>query len=743
MMRYVKLLFLVGCAALLTECSKNGDYTVPPPYPENEIDIAKGKLFHIIDVDKLDEGRLALGTTGEVVLSAPDSEFYDFDSQVIDGVRYVVAKSKAMQPHSCEVVKLKIIPKSQPEYARNMMLIFRKNLNSVKSEPLLSCYSEYLGKGTRCYEKVSNTTQSVLLYDYIEDLDENYLTVNSTLNSLKMLEFSGSDYQSTLTSWAFNVGASFQHTRPEVFTLDEISFGELVPVKTRSTSILSGSFDFGMSGSLNASQAYEYYMNIYLVKKAEIALNMSRFEYSDNNDTPDLRLFSLLADDFLDQISNVPSASFNTTQFFDDWGTDVITQAVFGGYNLYIYGRSENTYENSVGFDACAELKRTKPATDGKSWVDVYKNAHSDYAGGNFDVSYMNEDYHEASKAVGVSLTVGGNMADNDAQTWLDGFNNSSESDKWALVGYRRVADEPVEGADIDSISLLYPIETLAHDIVAAYYLNFKDEMNEEDVKAYNNAASNVNALIEAKEDYLNAHAAGMTAKPRLVVADMIMKYGDNDHKNGQPQPFVGTDPRNASRKWIYYPMMANKYAPVDRGYAFESSQDDYTVAVDTKDEYWYYAMASENDCDGIVEIQFEIDGDDAVEYYTRRGDCAHEGSNDTNKANYLWVKYYDPSSYDASQKITAVGFYDKNDDVKQIIASTGGSELKRNATEGETREWESFWQDREARDKPWNEGGADIHYHQFYPVYVRKDLPIKRMNESNVCHPLKWGESE
>ncbi|MFQ8806429.1 MAG: hypothetical protein ACLR8Y_16755 [Alistipes indistinctus] len=87
--------------------------------------------------------------------------------------------------------------------------------------------------------------------------------------------------------------------------------------------------------------------------------------------------------------------------------------------------------------------------------MDVYKNAHSDYAGGNFDVSYMNEDYHEASKAVGYPLTVGGNMADNDAQTWLDGFNNSSESDKWALVGYRRVADEPVEGADIDSTSLL------------------------------------------------------------------------------------------------------------------------------------------------------------------------------------------------------------------------------------------------------------------------------------------------
>lgn len=748
--QYLKFLFLsLVLAVCFAGCTPRSDEDInPPSSPEQDYldDIVHGKLFHIIDVDSMDSFKLALNTIDGVSLSVSDNDHYGVETRIIDGVQYVVpTKLGAEQVRACEVVKLKVALDDQPEKARNILLVFRKNIANTSSEPLLSCYSEYLGKGTRSYERISNTTRSVLLYDYIEDLDENYLTVNSTLNSLKMLEYSGSDYEETMTTWAFNVGASFKHTRPGVFTNDNVIVSaELpqpkTPVKTRKTSVLSGSFNFGMSGSLNTSLAYEYYMNLYLVKKAEIALNMTRFEYSDNNENPDLSLFSILSEDFVQQVCNVSSSSFNATQFFDDWGTDVITQAVFGGYNLYIYGRTENAYENSVGFDACAELKRTKPAvTASHSWIDVYKNNHSDYASGNFDVEYMNDDYHEASKAVEVSMTVGGNMVDNDAQAWLDGFNNSSESDKWALIGYRRVSDEQVAGNPEDSVSLLYPIETLAHDMVSAYYLNFKDEMSESDINAYNNAADNVNALINAKEQYLNSHAQQMTPKPRLVVADMIMLYGENGHKNGDPKPFIGTDPRNASRKWIYYPIMANKYAPCDNGYALETSQDDYTVAVDTNDEYWYYALASETDCDGIVELQFEKEGSKDVEYFVKRGDCSHESSNDTNTSNYLWVKYFDPAQYNASQKITAVGFYDKDD--KVIIANTGGSELKRNASESEVNEWNSFWSDREQNTKLWNEGGIDIHSNHIYPVFVRKDLPIERMTEANVCHPLKWGE--
>lgn len=749
----IKLLFIAAItAALLCQCSEDGSEI--PILPEGVNDIVDGKLFHFIDVDELNENLLELKTLAEVELTS-DNDSYSFENRIINGTQYVVPVINGTQEEGYQIVKLKITPKGHSEYARNLMLVFRKKQDDTKSEPLLSCYSEYIGKGTRCYEDISNTTYPVLKYEYIEQLDENYLTVNSTLNSLKMMEYSGYDYQSTMESWAFDVGASFQHTRPAKFKplsdsdLDLVLdiaggnadlLGDLLPVpeKTRNTTVLSGSFDFGMSGSLNASIAYEYYLNLYVVKKAEIALNMSRFEYSDNNPNPDLRLFSLLSQEFAEEVCSVPSASFNATQFFDEWGTDVITQAVFGGYNLYIYGRSENAYEETVGFDAMAELKRTKPSTEGHSWIDIYKNAHSDYAGTSFDVSYMNEDYSEASKSVSFTTTIGGNMTDNDASGWLEGFNSTSESDHWAIIGYRRTSEEPVEGATVvDSTSLLYPIETMAHNMVSAYFLNFLAEMTPQDIEAYSNAAENVNSLIEAKEQYLNDHAGQMDkTKSRLVIADIMMKYGDNGHKKGQPEPFVGTDPRNQTRKFIYYPVMANKHAPANSGYALETSQDEYTVAVDKYDEYWYYALAHEDECDGIVDIIFGKSKD----YYTRRGDSSHESSNDTNTGNYILVKFFDSAVDSPSDKITAIGWYDKDD--KKLIANTGGSELKRNPTESEENAWKAYWEDREERgDYLWNEGGIDIHYHKLYPVFVRKDLPVDRFNESTVCHPLKWGE--
>lgn len=227
-------------------------------------------------MDNLNENLLELKTLAEVELTS-DSDSYSFENRIIDGIQYVVPVVKGAQEEGYQIVKLKISPKDHPEYARNLMLVFRKKTGNTKSEPLLSCYSEYIGKGTRCYEDISNTTYPVLKYEYIEQLDENYLTVNSTLNSLKMIEYSGYDYQSTMESWAFDVGASFQHTRPALFkplsdsNLDmilDIAGGNLdlldamlpVPEKTRNTTVLSGSFDFGMSGSLSASLAYEYYM---------------------------------------------------------------------------------------------------------------------------------------------------------------------------------------------------------------------------------------------------------------------------------------------------------------------------------------------------------------------------------------------------------------------------------------------------------------------------------------------------
>lgn len=57
-----------------------------------------------------------------------------------------------------------------------------------------------------------------------------------------------------------------------------------------------------------------------------------------------------------------------------------------------------------------------------------------------------------------------------------------------------------------------------------------------------------------------------------------------------------------------------------------------------------------------------------------------------------------------------------------KLIANTGGAELKRNPTQSEENAWKAYWEDREEReDYLWNEGGIDIHYHNLYPVFVRK----------------------
>ena len=34
-------------------------------------------------------------------------------------------------------------------------------------------------------------------------------------------------------------------------------------------------------------------------------------------------------------------------------------------------------------------------------------------------------------------------MNDNDAAKWIDGFNDSSQSDKWSVIGYRLSSDVP------------------------------------------------------------------------------------------------------------------------------------------------------------------------------------------------------------------------------------------------------------------------------------------------------------
>lgn len=113
-------------------------------------------------------------------------------------------------------------------------------------------------------------------------------------------------------------------------------------------------------------------------------------------------------------------------------------------------------------------------------------------------------------------------------------------------------------------------------------------------------------------------------------------------------------------------------------------------------------------------------------DYYTRLGDSSHESSNDTNTGKYVLVKFFDSAVDSPSDKITAIGWYDKDD--SKLIANTGGSELKRNPTESEENSWKAFWEDREERgDCLWisGHGGMSLYDSSLCVFFCRQAMRI------------------
>lgn len=748
-MRYLKrsvlsLLFmggLVGLSGCQNDDEELEQVGIEQYVPEGSKDVVGGALVHIIDENDMDNFALPLSVLREVEIEPVNSDYLDFACEQRDGKWYLVPKQVKALDKPFEVIPVKVSPREYPDESRTLLVVLRQGMAETKaSDPITSVYSEVIGKGTRCYSTLGNTLGSVLLYEQISKLGEEYLTANTTQKQFSMLELSGDSYEKMMESWSFNVGASFKKTHAPASARD----GALIPVwesKKQRTHIWSGTFDLGVSGSISSSEAYEYYLNLYRVKMSEVKLNMSVFE----QEKADSALLMLLSPSFVNAL-NVEN--IDPTAFYDNWGTDIITQGSFGGYNIYIYGRKENVYEQSVGFDAQGSLKRSSPTTTGSTWRDIYTNANSDYAEGHFDVAYQDENYEKASKAVSLQFSTGGDLAINDPQKWLDGFNSEGTDSNWALIGYNVSSDEKT-----DSICDLYPIELIAYDMAYIYDVLIP-EKTEADKEALLRLINNYNALVEAKDAYLDSKQVLPKPKSRLVLADIIVKSEANGHKKGTPVPFVAQDPNDQDNYLTYYPMMANQNAPCDKGYAFESSQSDYVVGVDNDDKYWYYALASEDDCQGIVDAVFcqdkTVEDFNGGKYYVARGVHADHELSGAMDNNYLYVKYYDEAvDLDPGKKITAIGFADCDKDNK-IIVSTGGSELRLNATQTEENRFNEFWnqknwnwyngQERIGKGWCYLEGGL-VTYNQFFVVYTTQDLPIEHFNENAVWQPMRWGE--
>ena len=283
----------------LTGCQDDGvlkgEVGIEEYVPQGTNDVAGSVLIHIIEEGDEDSRALPLSVLRMVDIETAQNDYVKFNcEQRNDGKWCAVAQIQKALDKPFEVIPVKIIPKEFPEKARTVLMVLRQKGATTKSgDAITSVYSEVLGKGTRCYGPVGNTLGSVLLYDQISKLGEEYLTANTTQKQFSMLEFSGDSYEKTMEDWSVNVGASFKKTRKKGLTSSEKGILKDIKdflgdaeyerqltsmLKKKPSYVWTGSFDLGVSGSLSTSESYEYYLNLYRVKMSEVRMNMSAFE---------------------------------------------------------------------------------------------------------------------------------------------------------------------------------------------------------------------------------------------------------------------------------------------------------------------------------------------------------------------------------------------------------------------------------------------------------------------------------
>lgn len=595
------------------------------------------------------------------------------------------------------------------------------------SANMTQAYGDLIGMGTQSFEMLGNTKRAVLQSSLIPIEDQNLVT-SQVLDITEMFELSGESFKSSMSNWTANLGLSMKGLS-----------------KKNSKWKLSGSFDFNLSGSLNTSDDFEYYMNIYKVVRGEIAYNMKEFENMAVSDEKDdvAEFLSYVSAGFIRDVMEVENEKLVTQEFFDTWGTDMISQTQIGGFKIYMYGRETNIYEHSIGFDASLDLKRSTPQTPTmqRQWFDIYMAKNSPYLGGDLGGSYMTDDYFKASKCMKYSLAVGGNpsLGDN-PDSWIAGFESMDGNVKWQPVSYRRYSDSAVPGQE--DIWCLYPIEFMGTNVINAVEKSLGGEdLSKQDSLIIDNARRNIITLEDAKKAYIERYLTYPAEASRLVLCDVMMKHHSAKQKSGQPEPFVGKD--DAGKLRTYYPMMANKFfdkaraTEHQRGRAIDTNVGCFISGVPSGSHYWYYALAHENDCTGIVDITFY---DHLEDYFVYRGDAASDGSGLLNYAKRVCVKYFDPGAYKPEHKITAFGIYDDHHEVNNIIASTGGSELPIEATESKYNDWVEFWNGaRDHHNWPkyaFYHGGGAIP-HGIYVKFTTKTLPINNIKE--VKHPDKY----
>ena len=711
-----------------------------------ENDLLNGKYFYYLNLSDLTSDNYLIDSKEPVDLLFDDESenIFGIGIEEKNGVQYL----KVVMPNGFQggryVMGATMTGKKSGQQ-RHVVFIVDDDLensdrdySSETDDDLERALRQRLGKGTVCFLELGNGKNDLLLRDVFPMMDNN-LVFRQRTPSTDMDEIHEHSFKSMSEKWAFNLGLSGAYQG------------------------FSGAFNFGMQGSKRTTNDYEYYMCYIKAKCMEGKINMVELErMATRNPETAQRVISFFPTSFMVDILETPVEKLDSAKFFGTWGTDMVYQASLGGQCSFIFSREENTNFTSIGADIKAKVAYEMESKKDDKVDNLYKlilsltSKPELQVEGKFDFSYNKENYNSASHAELKYRSEGGNNSNGDFTKWIEGLQDSKDSDKWVVTSYK-ISSDPTVSSGNDWY--LYPIDQLAAILVNAVETEMRAKskfLAREDSIMLVNARDNIKKLERSRKDYIDQNSLVEEGKSNLVICDVMMKH-QSPRRSGGPEPFVAPDPRDNSKYRTYYPMMANNnfnnkaHTAKMRGKGLDTNDDHFVSAVHYGSHYWYYALAHENDCDGIADIKFltEEEARESYPFYTQRGDDARNGLGGLLvHKRHVYVKFIDPSD-SKSKKITAFGLWDDSaqssdsQKEKHVFASSGGAEYFSVFTESEYKKFKNFWTTDSVMKSKGNlrfYQGAAATLNHFFPVYSKEPLPLlEESAKYKDLNSLKW----
>lgn len=795
------VLLMLGMVTLagLTACTASYDNPVEtidnqPTDGKNLKGILGNRIIHVVNADSLDNYKLPLEITEKLDITLYDSsETYGVTQQDAGDKSYLAFTTKKDPEPGIETIRMKVAPKGNPDKARLCLLVFykprhtnmtRASINDAKWEK----FKTYLGHGHYNFNGLTYGAgmSNVLNIDRLDTLSQaDFATYfNSTTGSAaKYWSRTGYGMEQTSSHWSFDIGLSYKHTFNKR--------NALLGLKNNKW-MLSTDLSVAVSKTESHEDSYEYYLAMARKSAAFAKIYMNRFEKENNagNLKNDFKVLCAMLDQSF--VNNLLSADMESYNIIKSVGTDVITQADFGGYFYYLYGRQQNAYSSSVGCDLNASVGLTDrseaPAgqqpvvkTLGQALMAYLaaqtKNKISGSVG--FEGEWSN--YQEASKAFTLSGSLGGDGSVSTLEAW-DASIKESNPDSWTLISFTNESRENSNYDEDKDDEFLYPLHKLAQDFLDGWKASFSGIEIPEGTKAQLDfLEKRIKTLEEAREQFMwdNAYEK---AEHKIIVADFVARQLEDSHGDDAAKPFIAESYDGVKR--IYYPVMANDYAPYSEnlnkwnknknGYILEVTAEPWWDGRDNCDETFFYALdvqktqSNEKGCWGIVDMCFAKDKDQVIEKLSDKShnqkdnwvksswaDNSNIGASGDDGSNYIWL--YKKNLTDTSNEdvITAAGIWATEELYKskkwdfilqKIVASTGGSELKFGESKNDAgTRFNEFWSGCTVKSEtPWYKKDCvsyGDHRYNLYLAFSKKPLLIKYISDETIQHPKAWDD--